>query len=233
MKILIISLMTLLSFAAAANDQQRNDLNKALAQKYLDIALIGADARENKQLYCDEGTYVYEITAMTVKAMTTARYVNDSAFTVKLMKAVTSNMTLQKVVKSQFSYRYTLAVSTLDYSFKAVKAALIGSTMYGPAMGVMGNISEITFGNATTAKVVTKEWSDTDDIQIIYKTKYVNYSVSQNDQYQTIVTIDGTRYRLTYGQGFMNEHLLVPEESTDDTDAYRNGFAEVPSECEA
>lgn len=233
MKTLILSLVSLLSIAAFANDDQlRNDLNKTLAQKYLDIALVGADARENKQLYCDEGTYVNDITSMTVKAMTTARYVNDSAFTVKMMKTVTSNKALQAVVKSQFSYRYTLAVSTLDYGFAAEKAALIGSTMYGPAMGVIGNISQITFGNATSAKIVTNEWSDSGD-SIVHKTSYVTYSVSQNDQYQTIVTVAGKRYRLSFGRGYTNEYLLVPEESADDTDAYRNGFAEVPSECEA
>lgn len=233
MKILILSLISVLSLVALGRDQQRDELNKTLAQKYLDIAVIGADARENKQLFCDEGTYTYDITSMTVKAMTTARYVNDSAFTVKLMKAVTTNKALQAVVKSQFSYRYTLAVSSLDYGIKSEKAALIGSTMYGPAMGVLGNISEITFGNATTAKIITKEWSESGDIQIIYKTRYVKYSVSQNDQYQTIVTIEGKRYRLTFGRGFLSEYLLTPEESADDTDAYRNGFVEVPSECEA
>jgi hypothetical protein len=232
MKILALILTTALTLTAFANDQQRDQLQKTLAQKFLDIALVGADARENKQLYCDTGTYVSEITDMTVKAISTARYANDSAFTVKVLKTIKSNAALQSVVKSQISYRYALAVSTLNYGLEAEKAALIGSTMHGPAMGVIGNISEITFGNATSAKVVTRDWSPSGD-SIVYKTSYVTYSVSQNADYQTIVTIAGTRYRLTFGRGYTQEYLLVPEASTDDTDAYRNGFVEFPSECEA
>jgi hypothetical protein len=232
MKILALLLTTALTLTANANDQQRDQLQKTMAQKYLEIALAGADARENKQLFCDTGTFVSEITDMTVKAIITSRYANDSAFTVKVLKTIKSNTALQKVVNSQISYRHILAVSTLNYGFEAERAALIGSTMYGPALGVIGNISEITFGNATSAKVVTKDWSPSGD-SVVYKTSYVTYSVSQNDQYQTIVTIAGTRYRLSFGRNYLQEYLLVPEESADDMDAYQMGFAEFPSECEA
>lgn len=235
MKILVAFMIIATSLTGLAQGlvhptpSQRYQFQKDMALKYLDIAIFSADARENKQLICETGTYVSEITKVTLQAIETARYVNDSAFTVRVLKAITSNKALQQVVGSQVSYRFALATPTLGYSTEAMRAALIGSTLYGPALGVMGNISEITFGGNGTVKVVSKDWID-EEPYIKYTTSYTTFSVSQNSEYATIVTIGGTRYKMVQGaEGFM----LIPENSDDPNDGYRNGFAEYPSECEA
>lgn len=228
MKILVCIVLSVVSTLALASDPYVQ-LQKDMAEKYLDIALYTADARENKQLYCDTGTSVPDVIDMTLKAISAARQARDSAFTSRILKSITSNVTLQKVVSSQVSYRYALATPTLGYTTDTSRAALIGSTMYGPAMGVLGNISEITFGAGGSAKLTTKEY-DGDSDRIKFTTKYVTFVVSQNSNYQTVVTIDSVRYVMTQNsEGF----VLVPESSENPDDSYQNGFVEFPSECDA
>lgn len=231
MKLFVVTLFTIastLSFASNPTQDQRDTYTKSLAAKYLDIALLSADARINKSLYCEDGTYTSEITQNTLKAISTARNTLDSAFAAKTLATIKSNKALQEVVSTQMSYRFALATPTLGYSLAAENAALIGSVMYGPAYGVLGNTTVIKFGNATSALITTTEMDE--EGKISYSKKYVTYSVIQNSDYQTIVTIDGTSYRLAQtSDGFR----LVPAGSTDDNDAYRNGFVENASECEA
>lgn len=231
MKLFAVTLLTAvstLSFAANPTQGQRDTFAKTLASKYLDIALLSADARINQSLYCEDGTYTSEITQNTLKAISMARNTQDSAFAAKTLATIKSSKALQEVVSTQMSYRYALAVSTLGYTLAADKSALIGSVMYGPAMGALGNISEIKFGNATSAVITSKQMDDNG--QVTYSKKYVTYTVSQNSDYQTIVTIDGTSFRLAQTS---NGFSLVPAASTNDNDAYSNGFVENASECDA
>lgn len=231
MKLFTVALLTVastLAFASNPTQGQRDAFTKSLATKYLEIALLSADARINQSMYCEDGTYTSEITQNTLKAISTARNTLDSNFAVKTLATIKSNKALQEVVSTQMSYRFALATPTLGYSLAAEKAALIGSVMYGPAYGVLGNTTVIKFGNATSALITTTEMDEEGNIS--YSKKYVTYTVVQNSDYQTVVTIDGTSYRLAQtNDGFM----LVPAGSDNDNDAYQRGFVENASECDA
>lgn len=232
MKILISIILSIAGTMALADISAINpsqQLQKDMAQKYLDIAEYTADARENKHLHCDTGTARAQITQITLLAISAARSAVDAAFTDRILRAITSNSTLQKVVSSQVSYRFALATPTLGYTTAASRAALIGSTMYGPVYGVLGNISEISFGGDGSAKIVSKEYKD-ESGEIVYTTKYVAFSVGQNRNYQTVVTIDRKRYIMTQNS---EGYVLLPENLEDPDHANKDAFFEFPSECDA
>lgn len=224
----LLALASTVALASSPAQDPGRTLAKQLATRYLDIAAISADARVNKNLYCEDGTYTSEITENTVKAILSARNSADSAFATQIVNSIKSNKALQEVVAARMSYRMTLVSSVLGYDLKAEKAALIGSVMYGPARGAMGNISEIKFGNATSALITTKNMDDNGEVT--YKKQYVTYSVSLNSSYAAVVTIADKAYLL---RQTATGYILIPDGRDDDSGAYEDGYVEDASECEA
>ena len=120
-------------------------------------------------------------------------------------------------------------------SFQGLAASLAGTTVFGPAPGVYGNMSKITFaagGAATLSRLDvsddgTPSWNDT---PATYKVQGAEITVTVGAAGSKDVTT--TTYRISvesYGQGVYENlpaFLLKPTTAGDD-------FRSMPSECEA
>ena len=187
--------------------------NQAFA--HYKAAVDHAKARARGEV-CGDGTMLSEIASDLGKAVSTCGQFESIVATSKWAQPVRDAL------------KGNLALPTLTGKLKAkdlsgLKEALPGSTVFGPAPGVFGNMSKITFaadGKATVSRLHVSDegearWSDT---PATWSLKAANVIAITSDGATTELTI-------TAEPGTV-EYRLRPKSGDED-------FWSMPSECEA
>lgn len=190
------------SCSAAAYDQ-------AFA-KYKE-AVNGAKLRARGAV-CDEGTALYEISD-DVRAAT--------ATCAKFQSVIATSQYAQPV-RDALKGNLVLAMVTgkLGSDLKELGTALPGTTIFGPAPGVYGNMSKITFEAGGKAKL--SRLSVSDDGNATWTDAPARWSASPGK-----LTLEAEGKTIEYGVKLEDGSLhFVPKTGTED-------FWSMPSECEA
>ena len=193
--------------------------NKAFASYKL--AVDNAKLR-NRGAVCDEGTTVYEIADHLDTAVTTCgqfkTVVATSKFAQPVRDALKGNLSL-----ASFNGRLTIKNAAGKVTLDGLAKSLSGTTVFGPAPGVYGNMSKITFaeGGAATSSAL----SVSDDGVPTWRNSPARWTVSGTELTITI----GNRVTV-YAVGLDGDSgyqlILKPKAGGDD-------FRSMPSECEA
>jgi hypothetical protein len=218
--------------------QTSNEYNLKMAQIYKDLAFTGAEARVQKGLYCEEGTYTSDIVNAAVTAITRSGYVS-SADAEKMSAKIRANKNIMTVAQSSFTFREATLSSTpyLDATYDIAKfqKVIVGTKFWGPGAGAYGSQTSVEFKTANQAEVGELEILDNEPwVKWNYKT--VNYSIEASSSGNVLV-IDGQRFFVqidwaTWSAG--GSYIIIPEGAQPD----ENGFLwptyiEYASECEA
>jgi hypothetical protein len=175
----------------------------------------------NRGAVCDEGTMLYEIAGHLQAAVTTCAQfktvVATSKYAQPVRDALKGNLAL-----ASFDGRLTIRDASAKLTFAGIEASLPGTTVFGPAPGVYGNMSKITFAANGAATFSALDVSN--DGVPTWKDSAARWSVKG-----TVLTViiggKATVYKLGVdSSGF--EILLKPRSGGDD-------FRSMPSECEA
>jgi hypothetical protein len=194
--------------------------NKAF-QSYK-VAVDNAKLR-NRGAVCDEGTTLYEISANLQAAVTTCAQfktvVATSKYAQPVRDALKGNLSL-----AAFDGRLTIKDASGKVTLAGLAASLPGTTVFGPAPGVYGNMSKITFAAGGAGTFSSLEFPQ-DDGMPVWKDVPARWTVSGTE---LTVTVGGraTVYKIGLDGDSGYDLLLKPKSGGDD-------FRTMPSECEA
>ncbi|MDB4946566.1 MAG: hypothetical protein JWP97_6100 [Labilithrix sp.] len=180
----------------------------------------------NRGEVCDDGTMLYDIAADLQAAVSTCgqfrTVIATSVWAQPVRDALKGNLALASV-----DGRLTTIGSNGKPSLAGLAAALPGTTVFGPAPGVYGNMSKLTFAGAGKATFSTLTVSDAG--KATWSNKAATYTVTAkaNGAADVTVTVGAakTTYAVTPEPSAPYELLFTPKSG----DALRS----MPSECEA
>jgi len=193
--------------------------NKAF-QSYK-LAVDGAKAR-SRGAVCDDGTALYDIAANLQSSVSTCgqfkTVVATSKYAQPVREALKGNLSL-----AAFDGRLTIKDASGRATLAGLASALPGTTVFGPAPGVYGNMSKLAFSANGAAKLSTLTISD--DGMPKWTDTAAKWTLSGTD---LTVTIGGraTVYKIGLDEGSAYELTLQPKAGGD-------AFRSMPSECEA
>ncbi len=219
--------------------QNSSEYNLKMANIYKNLAVTGAEARVQKDLMCEEGTYTSDIVSASVTAIIRASY-SSPADAEKMSAELVANTDVQSVGSSSFSFREatiyaTPHANTTSYIEK-LRKVIVGTKFWGPGLGAYGSQTSVEFLSSTEAKLGTlkllnqEPWSNW-----TYKT--VKYTLEEiADGGETVIVVDGVRYTMQkdwlWSQG--GAYILIPEGTQPEADGYYiPAYVEYQSECEA
>lgn len=205
-----------------AAKQQCSSAAYAKAFKSYKTAVDAAKLR-NRGAVCDEGTTLYEISANLQAAVTTCgqfkSVVATSKYAQPVRDALKGNLSL-----AAFDGRLTIEDASGRVTLAGLAASLPGTTVFGPAPGVYGNMSKLTFaanGAATLASLSVSDdgaptWSNTAARWTVRGTELTVSAGGRTTVYA--ITLDGD-------SGY--DLLFKPKTGAGDE------LRTMPSECEA
>jgi hypothetical protein len=194
--------------------------NKAF-QSYK-LAVDGAKAR-GRGAVCDDGTALYDIAANLQASVSTCgqfkTVVATSKYAQPVRDALKGNLSL-----AAFDGRLTIKDATGRTTLGGLDKALIGTTVFGPAPGVYGNMSKISFSAGGAAKLSTLHVSD--DGVATWSDSAAKWTLSGTD---LTLTVGGrtTTYKIGLDGDSAYDLILAPASGSGDA------FRSMPSECEA
>lgn len=165
---------------------------------------------------CEEGVTIHEI---ATRAVESTEVCGD-------FSKVIATSPWAKPLRETLKNNLALAVATGKLAKEGLPASLPGVTFYGPAPGVLGNMSKITFGENGKG---TYWWVDFDERgEIVTGEKPMTYSSSAEGDITITIDGDARKYR-----------LVAPDQPTDlrfglePVDPSNEVYWSLPSECEA
>lgn len=197
--------------------------NKAFA--HYKKAVAGAKLRATD--VCSDGAMLYDIAGELASAVSTCgqfkTVIATSQWAQPVRDALKGNLALASV-----DGRLAIKDANGKVSLAGLDKALPGTTVFGPAPGVYGNMSKITFAAGGVATVANLQLSD--DGQASWKNTPARYKVGALVDGAVEITIESggrsTVYKASPEPGNAYELLLKPKAGGDE-------FRSMPSECEA
>jgi len=177
---------------------------------------------------CADGAMLYDIAGELSKSVSTCgdfkNVIATSRWAQPVRDALKGNIALASV-----DGRLTIKDATGKVTLAGLDKALPGTTVFGPAPGVYGNMSKITFAANGAATVSALQLSD--DGAATWKDTPARYKVGALGADRTIeITIESggtsTVYKASAEPESAFEILLKPKAGGDE-------FRSMPSECEA
>ncbi len=246
---LIVTIIALSSFAdtRSTNEEAQleqysknsNEYQLKMAQLYKSLAFTAAEARVQKNLICEEGTYTADIVSSAIIAVQRASYVSTEEAK-KMSTELLANKDVVTVGAKSFSFREATLYST-PYSdsladLTKFQTILVGTKFWGPGMGAYGSMKNIEFISEKEAVIETLEvlneepWSK-------WNSKTVKYTIEQTPN-GIVLVVDNERFTVqkdwTYWGLGTGTYIIIPEGTQPDANGYLiPTYLEYPSECEA
>ncbi len=218
--------------------QNSSEYNLKMSQIYKSLAFTAAEARVQKNLICEEGTYTSDIVSASVTAIAHAAYSSATADAENMSAELLANPDVVAVAAKSFSFRqatiYSNPYADATIDIVKIKNVIVGTKFWGPGMGAYGSQTSIEFISTSEAKIGTLELLDQEPwSQWNYKT--VKYSFEETFA-GIVLVVDGERFTVQKDWAWSQDgsYIIVPEGAQPDANGYLiPTYAEYQSECEA
>lgn len=214
--------------------EELNNDALVLESMHLKIADIVAQI-QNKNGACGEiEAYTSDIVESLKKAKSyydVNSYVSDRPFTPSpdVLNALGTTLVLKDIM------------GEIDYSnIESFQKALEGVVMHGPAPGVLGHMSFLTFGEGGTVIEKTANWGNGDNLidAPIWEEHQGTFEVEDRNNFGVVIAItfsDGYEKRLVLNYGFeYNQWYLLPLKTIEFyNNPYMDGYVDLSDQCSA
>jgi hypothetical protein len=217
--------------------QDSSEYNLKMSQIYKSLAVTAAEARVQKNLMCEEGTYTSDIVSASVTAIARASYVT-TADAEKMSAELLANSDVVAVAATSFSFReatiYSTPYAEATTDIGKIKNVIVGTKFWGPGMGAYGSQISIEFISTSEVKIGALELLDQEPwSKWNYKT--ANYSFEETFA-GIVLVVDGERFTIQKDWAWSQDgtYIIVPEGAQPDANGYLiPTYTEYQSECEA